>query len=161
MREDPCGSAWEFSSVHGFWVYLSVRECESELVTMSVCMCVFDFVGVYMWQCACVSMCVFWCIYRWVWAVLGVWMYLSVRVCIIVRDCECKFSGCEVVNVWVCPSVCLWCESVWCWVCVQACCFMCVCGCMTVWKCRHAIDYECGSVLNTRECVWVPVSGIL
>lgn len=32
---------------------------------------------------------------------------VSECMCIIVGDCECKFSGCEVVNVWVCGSVCL------------------------------------------------------
>lgn len=98
--------AWEC-----IWVWENVSQ--SKWLYECVYMYVFDFVNVYMWQCVCELVCVL----VYLWATLGVWMYLSVWVCII-GDFEWKFSECEVVNMWVCGSVYLWCESVWCWKCV-------------------------------------------
>lgn len=144
------GSAWEFVSTHG-----TVLECESVWVRVGDCMsvsvyiCVFEFVTVYMWQCECVSLYVFWCVCEWVWVIWGVGMYLSVWMCIIVGDCDCKFSGCEAVSLWVCGS-----ECVVMWVCdaVSVLFYMWLCE---LWKRRCVTEYECYQCwanVNVLQC---------
>ena len=114
-------------------------------------MCVFDFVNVYMWQCA-------------VWACLCFGVFVSYFGCVNVSECVSVYNwrswvkvqwvwGCECVGLW---SVCLWCKSVWCWKCV--CKRVVLYVRVGVWLCGNVIIWlntdvgQCWAYVNVCEC---------